>query len=589
MQGIAGIRGRRQARSRRRQTRVGDRRTGSQLVRRTRAARVHLGVTAVVGVVVAILVVAQAAFLGSALARAAHDGASLHVVAPALIALALVALGRGLAMGALEATGRLGASRAMSELRGALVRHVLLDRPGGLQRERSGELATAAVQGVDSLEAYFARYLPQAILSALVPVAVLAWAVTLDWEAAAILAVTVPVLIAFMILVGLGARSVAKRRWRVLGRLGAHFLDVVEGLATLRVHGRAEAQANTIAVASDRLRRETMATLRVAFLSAFVLELVAMLGTALVAATIGVQLVDGSLQLQAGLTVLLLAPELYLPLRQVGAQFHASADGLAAAERIFETLDHPAATPRPEHPRSAPDPSVSAVRLEGVGFAHGGRPEPALDGVDLELAPGEMVALVGPSGAGKSTLASLVLRLADPGEGRVTCGGVDLRDVDARAWRARTAWVPQRPTLFTGTVADNVRLAAPRAGEAEVTEALEAAGGLGFVEGLPQGVHTRLGEGGRRLSAGQTQRIALARAFLADPHLLVLDEPTANLDPESADAVGESIARLAAGRTTLLVVHRPELAARADRIVALEGGRTHTPEPASPVLVGGWA
>lgn len=560
-----------------------------ELIRRTRAARVHLGVTAGVGVVVAVLVVAQAALLGGALARAAHDGADLHVVAPALIALALVAVGRGLAMGSLEAAGRLSAARAMSELRGALVRHVLLDRPGRLQRERSGELATAAVQGVDLLEAYFARYLPQAILSALVPVAVLAWAFSLDWEAAAILAVTVPVLIAFMVLIGLGARSVARRRWRVLGRLGAHFLDVVEGLATLRVHGRADAQGLTIARASDRLRRETMATLRVAFLSAFVLELVAMLGTALVAATIGVQLVDGSLQLKAGLTVLLLAPELYLPLRQVGAQFHASADGLAAAERIFEALDHAPTTPRPAQPRPAPDPSVAPVRLEDVRFAHPGRPEPVLDGVDLELAPGELVALVGPSGAGKTTLASLVLRLADPDGGRVACAGVDLRDVDARDWRRHTAWVPQRPTLFTGTVADNVRLGAPQACDEAALEALRAAGALGVVEGLPQGIGTRLGEGGRRLSAGQAQRIALARAFLADAGLLVLDEPTANLDPESAERVGDAIARLAAGRTTLLVVHRPELAARADRIMSLESGRIRAAgaEPPAGVLVGG--
>ncbi len=544
-----------------------------ELSRRTHAARLHLVATVAIGLVTAALIVAQAFLLAHVVTAAFLDGAGLRDLRGSLLALAGVALARGAAAAGFEAAGRLGAARVMSELRAALVQHALVARPGGLAGERSGELAATAVQGVDALEAYFAKYLPQLVLAALVPVALLAVAAPLDWESALILAVTLPLIPLFMWLVGRLAERTTRSRWRTLAALSAHFLDVVEGLATLRANGRAAAQAETIAAASDRYRRETMATLRVAFLSSLVLELLAMLGTALVAATIGVQLVDGSLALEAGLTVLLLAPEIYLPLRQVGAQFHASADGLAAAERILDVIDAPPAVTVPAAPVPAPDPGGAVVALEDVTVRYPGRGGPALDGVSLVLAPGESVALVGPSGAGKSTLAGLVLRLADPSSGRVACGGVDLRATDPAAWRRHVAWVPQRPTLFAGTVADNIRLACPAASDAEVRAAAHAAGAEAVIAELPDGLATRIGEGGRALSMGQAQRIALARAFLRDAPLVVLDEPTAHLDEHAAAAVGAAIERLVAGRTALIVVHRPALAAAAGRIVRLDGGR----------------
>jgi thiol reductant ABC exporter CydD subunit len=551
-----------------------------ELSRRSRAARRHLMATVALGLLTTALIVAQALLLARIITDVFQDGASLADVSGRLAALAVVGVARGLVAAGFESTGRLGAARVMSELRTGLVDHVLVARPGGLAGERSGELAATAVQGVDALEAYFARYLPQLVLAALVPLALLAVAAPLDWEAALILAATLPLIPLFMWLVGRLAERTTRSRWRTLAVLSAHFLDVVEGLATLRANDRAGAQAQTIAEASDRYRRETLATLRVAFLSSLVLELLAMLGTALVAATIGVQLVNGSLQLEAGLTVLLLAPEVYMPLRQVGAQFHASADGLASAERILEVLDTPPAVQVPAVPAPAPDPRTGAISLQDVTLCHPGRDVPALDGVSLVLEPGESVALVGPSGAGKSTLASLVLRLADPDAGTVACGGVDLRETDPRAWRRHVAWVPQHPTVFAGTVADNIRLADPEASDARVRAAAQAAEALEIVAGLPDGFETRIGEGGRQLSMGQAQRLALARAFLRDAPLLVLDEPTAHLDESSAAAVGAAIERLVEGRTALLVVHRPALAALAGRIVALDGGRM-APVPAA--------
>jgi ATP-binding cassette, subfamily C, bacterial CydD len=548
-----------------------------RLTRESRAAWAHLALTTALGVLATVLIVAQATVLAHVVVRVFLGGASLGEVAPALLWLAAISVGRGLVDAGFEAGGRIGAARAMAELRSRLMRHLLTERPGALQDERSGELAAAAVQGVDALEAYFARYLPQAVLAVCAPLMILAWVLPRDWQAAAILAVTAPLIVVFMVLIGRLTERTTRRRWRRLARLSAHFLDLVGGLQTLRAHGRAAAQARSIEASGESYRHETMKTLRIGFLSALVLELLAMLGVALVAVTVGVQLASGDLGLTAGLTVLILAPELYMPLRRLGAQFHASADGIAGAERIFELLDRPAVVAMPSLARPAPDPSLAPLRLTGVRFSHPGREE-TLHGIELELAPGETVALTGPSGGGKSTLISLLLRLAEPQAGRIECGGVDLREVDLDQWRRRISWVPQRPTIFSGTIAENVRLPEPAAGEERVLEAVERAGLLELVRSLPEGLATRVGDGGRHLSAGQAQRLALARAFLRDAPLLLLDEPTANLDLETERAVAAAVERLAAGRTALIVAHRPELARCADRVVELRDGTIAAPE-----------
>ncbi len=560
------------------------RETQRRLTRTSRAARLHLASTAGLGLLATALIVAQATLLAEVIVGAFLGGDSVAALAPQLIWLVAISLARGLVDAGFEATGRIGAARVMGELRSRLVRHLLLIRPGALQSERSGELAAAAVQGVDALEAYFARYLPQAVLAVLAPLFILAWTFPRDWEAAAILAITAPLIPVFMILIGRLAERSTRRRWRRLSRLSARFLDLVGGLETLRAHGLAETQGRSIAAAGDSYRRETMATLRIGFLSALVLELLAMIGVALVAATVGIQLAEGALGLTAGLTVLILAPELYMPLRRLGAQFHASADGMASAERIFEVLDQPAAVTAPALAVAAPDPGRSPVAVSGLRFSHPGREE-VLRGVDLELEPGETVALIGPSGGGKTTLLSLLLRLAEPGAGTISCGGTDLRDVDPAAWRRQVAWVPQRPTIFAGTVAENVRLSRPEASDRGVLAAAQEAGLLDVVGELPEGMATPIGESGRRLSAGQAQRVALARAFLCDAPLLLLDEPTAHLDEETELAVAAAIERLASGRTALLVAHRPELARRADRVLELRDGVVHEASPTLPAAV----
>jgi len=382
---------------------------------------------------------------------------------------------------------------------------------------------------------------------------------------------TLPLVPVFMWLIGRYTERKTEERRLALALLATHFLDVVRGLPTLRAFNRGAAQAERVAEAGDRYRRTTMKTLRLAFLSGAVLELAATLGIALVAVTIGVRLVRGGIGLEAGLTVLLLAPELYLPLRNLAAQFHAAADGRAAAERLLDLVELPPAV-RPGT-ASPPSPELAPVRLEAVTFAYPARPGPVLDAIDLELAPGETVAVVGPSGSGKSTVAALLLKLVEPTTGRILVGSLDLATCDSQAWRELLAWVPQRPTLFRASVADNVRLGDPRADDERVRRAAALAGADDFIRALPRGYDTVVGEGGRALSAGEQQRIALARAFLRDAPLVVLDEPTANLDGESAEIVADAVERLRADRTVLLAVHQPELAARADRVVRLAAGR----------------
>jgi ATP-binding cassette, subfamily C, bacterial CydD len=542
-----------------------------RLVRRARAVRVLLGLDTALGLVTALLVLVQATLLARIVARA-FAGASLGAVSVELALLGLVFAARGVVAWGFEVAGSRAATSVLSELRLALVERRLRDQPAALDGVEGAEVAAAGVQGVDGLAAYFGRYLPQVILACLVPVAVLAWVAAIDLTSALVMLVTLPLVPVFMWLIGRYTEERTRERWQALRLLSTHFLDVVRGLPTLRAFNRGRDQAVAIEATSERYRRATMGTLRVAFLSGSVLELAATLGVALVAVTVGVRLVGGGIGLQAGLTVLVLAPELYLPLRQLGTQFHASADGLAVADRILQLLEAPPETGRGGS-RLAPSAVESVVRLDRVSFAYPSRPGLVLDQVDLELLPGETVALVGESGAGKSTVASLLLRLVDPSSGRVTVGGVDLADCAIDAWRRQLAWVPQRPTIFRGTVADNIRLGHAHASDDRVRAAAALAGADAFAGALPDGYDTVIGDGGRPLSAGERRRIALARAFLRDAALVVLDEPTADLDPESADVVAQAIERLRRGRTVLLIAHRPDLAARADRVVVLADGK----------------
>jgi len=559
-----------------------------RLLRRAQATRTPLTLAIGLGSGGGIVVVGQAYLLSLVVSRVFLSGDTLGGVLSLLVAFLLLSLVRaGLAWGADINADRV-ASGVKHDLRARLAAHLLALGPAYARGERSGELANTAVEGIEALDAYFRQYLPQLALAALVPLAVLLFVFPLDWVSGLIMLLTAPLIPLFMILIGSLAESLTRRQWTSLSRMSAHFLDVLQGLTTLKLLGRSREQLRAIAGISDQFRGSTMGVLRVTFLSALVLEMVATISTAVVAVQIGLRLLYGALSFQQGFFVLLLAPEFYLPLRTLGARFHAGMQGVAAAQRIFEVLDTPAPGTSSGQPLAAggqdagraavlPISPIAPARLDlcfsGVHYAYEGGQRPALNGLSFRLRHGESVALVGPSGAGKSTVAYLLLRFLEPDSGSITVGGQPLQALSPAAWREQVAWVPQNPYLFHGTVAENIRLACPDAGRGLVERAARQAGADLFIEALPHGYDTLVGERGARLSGGEAQRIALARAFLKDAPLLILDEATANLDPEIEALLQEAMDRLLQGRTALIIAHRLSTVYRAGRILVLDRGR----------------
>ena len=545
-------------------------------------------------------VIVQRAFLG-------------HWPAARLVPMLGGLAGAFLARASLSWLGELAAHRTSASVTSAL-RRQLLSRamalgPSWLAGERTGELTSAATQGVEALDVYFARYLPTAVVAAISPPMLLAWMLWADWRSFLILGVTVAVVPLFMVLLGLEAKRHAERQWDRLSGLAAAFYDLLQGLPTLRAFGRARAGRRTLEKAAEDFRVTTMSTLRVAFLSSLALEVLAAVGTALVALFLGLRLLDGSLHLGIALAVLVLAPEVYLPLRRAASEFHASTAGQAAADRILDVLDEPApvapgtaasgrggaraasgpadgsarTTGRPAGAGAgvagtAPESSVaklarSTIRLSDLQVRYPTRAVPVLDGVNLEVAFGEHVAVTGESGSGKSTLLAVLLGFIAPVGGKLTVGDVDLGDIPISDWRRQIAWVPQRPYLVRGTIADNLRLGDSGANAGALAHAVESSGLSGLVERLPQGLRTPVGEGGLTLSAGERQRIAIARAMLRDAPIMLLDEPTAHLDAARELSLAETLGPWLESRTVLVAAHRLGVVGRVDRTLALAGGR----------------
>ncbi|WP_327333568.1 thiol reductant ABC exporter subunit CydD [Streptomyces anulatus] len=549
-----------------------------RLMRELSVLRRHMTYSTALSLLGAGTVVAQAVLLATVLA----DGfAGRPFRSAPLVALGAVMALRALLAWARGALAQLAAAEAKRTLRDRIAERLRQTGPQGLADRRHGETITLLTRGLDALDPYVVGYLPTKAAVAVVPLAVVGWLLWTDWSSALIIIVTLPLIPVFGALVGLHTARRTARQWRLLATLGGHFLDVVAGLPTLRAFGRERHQARVVGEMADAHRRATMRTLRVAFLSSLVLETVATLSVAMVAVPVGLRLLGGGTDLRTALIVLFLAPEAYLPLRAAGAAFHDSAEGITVAERVFAILDEDGVRP----PRSAarvpaPGARTAHLRLDRVTVHYADRAEPALRDLSLSVAPGEHVALVGPSGAGKSTLLALLLGFVRPDSGRVTVDGADLADLDPDSWHAQVAWVPQRPHLFAASVAENIRLGRPDASDAEVRRAARAASADLFVEELPLGYDTLLGEHGAGLSAGQRQRIALARAFLKDAPVLLLDEPTAHLDSGSEAAVTRATARLMRGRTSIVVAHRTGLLPHADRIVTVRAGSLAPTRPA---------
>lgn len=578
------------------------------------AVRFHLLATVGLGLAAGIITILQAFYLSRVVGAVFLGGSDLPGVQGELLVLLALVVARALAVGSRDAVASLAAARVKAALRERFFAKLVARGPAYVIGERTGELAATAVEGIEALDAYFSQYLPNLALAVLLPAAILLVVFPLDLVSGAVFLLTAPLIPLFMVLIGKMADRLTREQWQSLSRLSAHFLDVLQGLATLKAFGRSREQVAAIARVSGRFGDATMRVLRVAFVSALTLELLATVSTAIVAVEVGLRLLYGTIAFEQAFFVLVLAPEFYLPLRALGASFHAGMSGVAAAERVFGVLEVPhlpfpqwgeaaerglpalalvgrawAGGGEPEevdreftgaqpHPSPPPagcgeQPDDALLRFHHVYFAYGDRGRPALDDVSFTVAAGQKVALVGPSGAGKSTIAHLVLGFIVPQAGEIRLGGKPLSRLSAREWRQKVAWVPQNPYLFNASVAENIRLARPQASAGEVERAARLASAHGFITALPRGYDTVLGERGARLSGGQAQRIALARAFLKDAPLLVLDEPSANLDPEGEAELQTSLAELLRGRTALIIAHRLATVYRADRILVLAQGR----------------
>ncbi|HET9979835.1 MAG TPA: ABC transporter ATP-binding protein/permease [Ktedonobacterales bacterium] len=584
--------------------------------------RVLLTLAVAFGTLGGFVVIAQAHTLAGLVNGAFLSGKSLLALASLLALFALVVLARAAIAWLSDVTAHLLSHRARGQLRFRLIARLFALGPAYQRGARTGEVVNVLTDGVESLDSYVAGYLPQAALAVTIPLLILAFVFPVDPLSGLVLLLSAPVIPVFMVLIGRLSQYVTQRRWSALNWMSGHFLDVLQGLTTLQLFGRERAQVETVGVMSDRFRVATMRVLRVAFLSALVMELTATLSTAVVAVEIGVRLLSGAVAFEQALFVLMLAPEYYLPLRTLGARHHAAMAAKAASGSIAEILDAapPAISPATfVAPTASMEPAASAVNamreaapprsglglvvathlpwqswqalaFEGVSYTYhsqngdddsGGsdssdnaarRERVALAGCTFAVRRGERVGLVGPSGAGKSTIAHLLLRFIEPTSGVITLDGIPLASVSPDAWRTQIAWAPQTPYLFNMSALENIRLARLDASMDDVVAAVEAAHAREFIEALPQGYDTLLGERGARLSGGQAQRIALARAFLRDAPILLLDEATSHLDPISEAAVLTALERLSEGRTVLLITHRPAPLALVDRVLALRQG-----------------
>src|SRR5512138_1337887 len=538
-----------------------------RLLSLTRDTRSALLLTILSGLLAGLLTISQAYLLSSTVNGVFLEGQTLVEVAQWLQLILLIIAGRAFLTWVNEVSANIVAVKIKSDLRERLFNHILNLGPAYTRGQRTGELTTAAVEGIEALDAYYSQYLPQLVVTALIPISILIVVFPLDLLSGIIMLLTAPLIPFFMILIGKGAEIVTKRQYQTLSRLSAHFLDSLQGLTTLKLFGQSRAHTKNIENVSNQFRDTTLGVLRITFLSALALELLATLSTAIIAVEIGFRLLYGQMEFHEAFFILVLAPEFYLPLRNLGARFHAGMSGTTAAKRIYEILDTPVVSEQLSVNSEQSNEIISSIDFENVSYTYPGETTPALENINVEIDAGQHIALVGASGAGKSTLVNLLLGFIQPSAGQIilqpaTCN-----------LRPSISWVPQRPHLFHDTIDANIRLGKPNATQEEIIKAAQAAHLHEFIETLPEKYDMVIGESGARLSGGQAQRLALARAFLKDSPILILHEPTSSLDPETESLLEESTRRLMQGRTVITIAHRLNTIFKADQIIVLEAGR----------------
>ncbi|MCZ8514780.1 thiol reductant ABC exporter subunit CydD [Paenibacillus filicis] len=545
-----------------------------KLMQHVKGTRKLFAASVLTGTVGGLLLIGQAIYLARIVDGAFLGGRSLASLWTDLIVMLVIIAARSALHAAGEYASAHMAQRIKSDLRLRLIRKLSELGPHYARGERSGELISTVYEGVEQLESYLAKYLPQIALSAFIPAAVFVIVAGEDWISAAVFAITLPLLVFLMILIGKAAKDKTDKQFHLLGRLGGHFHEMLRGLPTLKMFNRSRAQIGIVAQISEEYRRSTMGTLRLAFLSALVMELFAALSTAIVAVFLGLRLIEGDIGFEAAFLVLLLAPEFYTPIRTLGTQFHAGMNGVTAAERIFDILQtEPAGWTEKETGLRLPTRREGyRITFDNVSVRYPGTDIAALSGLSLTIEPGERVAVVGPTGAGKSTLVDLLQGFIKPTEGFIYIDGIEMSQISIAWWREQLSVLEQRVHLFHGTISDNIRLSRPEATDAELVAACQAAQADVFIQSLPNGYNTRIGEA-VRLSGGQAQRVAMARALLRDCPVLLLDEPTNGLDLANEAAVTYAMEPLLQGRMSITVSHRLDTIRAADRIVVLAEGK----------------
>ena len=539
-----------------------------RLLKYAKATRSFLAFSALNGLVNTALIIFQALLLGELLASVFIDGKELSEVSGSLYLLLVAVFLRGFSAWYSDVVATRASNKAKSELRSAVIAKTLELGPIWVSNRQSSDLATLSTQGLNALDTYFARYLPQLFLSAAIPLSIGITVLTQDLLSAIIIGLTLPLIPFFMALIGKFSEVKVNKQWDSLQRLSGHFLDLVQGLPTLKVFNRAKRQADAIAKVGEEYRSSTMGVLRISFLSSLALELISALSMALVAVSIGLRLVNGSMQLREGLIVLLLVPDAYAPLRQLGAQFHAVVDGLGAANRMFEILETPTPT---QSGKSKPELSMPiSIRVNEVSYSYPNSSELQLLPVSFTVQSGQLTAIKGASGSGKSTLINLLMGFATPKTGNIKVNEIELAQIDSDFWREQISYFPQTPWLPFGSVRSALLMGQPAATEAEMMSALGRVGlSIDNSTDLPNGLATRI-SATSGLSMGQRRRIALARALLQNRPIFILDEPTASLDQETENVVNQAIQELVSnGKCVIAVAHRPHLVVSADQVIEI--------------------
>jgi ATP-binding cassette subfamily C protein CydD len=550
------------------------------LFKQARPARNWVYLSVGLGFAGGLLLVVQAGFMAGIIQGVFMDNLPRGMMLPLFAGLAVaVVLRAGLAWGR-EVTGFMAGAKIREEIRMTLMERIVELGPAYTGRQKTGELSSAVLEQVEGLHDFFALYLPQLALVVLIPLTIVAFVFPLSWAAGVLLLLAAPLIPVFTILVGMGAESISQRNFQALARLSAHFLDVLQGLTTLKLFGRSRVEADNVARVAADYRKQTMRVLRVAFLSSAVLEFFTSMAIALVAVYLGLRFLGflnfgdygRALNLAGGFFILLLAPDFFLPLRELGTHYHARAEAVGAAKEILKVLS----VSRQDRP--VPKAQLTAGESIGIGydniyFSYDADRRPVLANIRFELKAGEHAALVGASGAGKTTILNLLMGFIRPQRGDILVNGISLSTLAPDSWRSRLAWIGQSPVLFHGTIRENILLGRPDAGHSDLVAAARAARVIEFCRLLPAGLDTPVGEQGIGLSRGQAQPVALARAFLKDAPVVLLDEPTAGLDAENEHLVLGALERLTQNRTVLMATHRPENIARADRILVLSDGQ----------------